>query len=194
MNTENQNIDQHDELEQLRTQLAEFKSRLDRQEIVNDRLLRDALRGKVNGLRKYSNTIYILGAIGYLIIFAAFVVAKVTLIPVIVLGAMCLAEFIFCSWNLKQISGVSQMSVVDAQTAMAEYAKREKWLNIGEIIPVLALAAWAAIELRPDIDALPAILFVVIVTIVVCAILLGKQFKMVSDIQKSIATLRNESE
>ena len=193
MNKDTENIEQHDELEQLRAQVAEFKSRLDQQEIITDRLLRNAVNGKVKSLRKYNNTIYILGGISYLIILTACLVAKVTLVPVLILGALCLAEYFFCTWNLRQISGVAQMSVVDAQTAIVKYIRREKWLNIGEIVPMLALAVWAVIEIHPDFYNVYQLVFTLVIAIAVAGFLLAKQFKMVADIRKSIAALRNES-
>ena len=192
MNTANNNIEDMKELEALRAQVAQFKARLDEQEIVNDRLLRNAVNGKVNRLRKYSNTVYILGAIGYLMIFAAFVAAKVNLMPVIILAVMCLAEFIFCSWNLKQIAGVSQMKVVDAQTAIAKYTKREKWLNICEFIPVLALVIWGVSEFHPDQSRVIEMIIVGIIMVIVCAVIIGKQFKMVAEVRKSIEELRKD--
>ncbi len=49
------------ELEDMRSQLAAFKKKLDNQEIVNDRLLRRAISKNLSGIHRVRNTFLVLG-------------------------------------------------------------------------------------------------------------------------------------
>ena len=204
MNTEINNIDQLDELEQLRPQVAEFKSRLNGQEIVNDRLLRGVVKGKVKSLRRLNIGVYILGLLGFLIAAAACLVANLSVWPIATLGILCVGEAVFSFWNLHKISGVSEMSVIDAQTEMTAFVKREKWLNILELPVVAAIVYWAYlapkdIVINADIpadlvQAAGAGAFVgAFVGVGIVIYLFSKQFRMIGNIRKSIAKLRDET-
>lgn len=201
MNSQNINyIDQMDELEQLRAQVAEFKSRLDEQEIVNDRLLRNVVKGKVKSLRKFSVSFYILGILGYLIIVAACLAAHVSVLPLVALGLMLVGEGVFTFWNLHKISGVSEMSVLEGQTAMASYIKREKWLNILEVPVLIAVIVWAYYSSEGisltflDVKGVIEGGFVGFIGgVAYVAYIFRKQFRMIRDIKKSINTLRDET-
>ena len=204
MNTENNNIDQLDELEQLRAQVAEFKSRLNEQEIVNDRLLRNVVKGKVKSLRKLNYGVYFLGGFGFLIILAAFLLVNISVWPIITLGVLGAVEAVFTFWNLNKISGVSEMSVVDAQTEMTAFVKREKWLNILELPVVALIIYWAYQSSKeivipgdvPDDLVLATGSGAIVGAIVGCGIVLylfRKQFRMIRNIRKSIDDLRDET-
>lgn len=197
------NIQNPDELEMLRAQVAEFKNRLDEQEIVNDRLLRDVVRGKVKSLRSFNITVYLLAAVGLLLILAAFIVARVSVWPVVVLGLLAVAEVVFSFWNLGKISRVSEMSVVDAQTEMTAFVRREKWLNIIEIPFVVLIVVWAyhAFESVVIPDSVPRDLiedtarggFVgVIIGVAVVIGIFAKQIRMIRNIRRSISALKDE--
>lgn len=193
-----------DELEQLRTQVAAFKSRLDEQEIVNDRLMRDVVRGKVKSLRSLNITVYILGAFGYLVLAAVLLAAGVSVWPVVLLGLLFVGECVFSFWNLHTISGIHQMSVLDAQTAMTAFVRREKWLNILELPVVIAIVVWAWQTYEGGVTALDSVpsdlvssalcggIVGCIIGVAFVAWLFCKQFRMIGNIRRSIAALRSE--
>ena len=202
MNTDN-NINHTDELDELRAQVAEFKKRLDEQEIVNDRLLRNVVKGKVKSLRKFNIIVYILAALGFVVIAAACLVTKISLWPVVTLALLGVAEGVFTFWNLNKIAGVSEMSVVDAQTQMAAYVRREKWVNVLEVPAILAIVYWAYvcaqdITVPQDIpaDLVDATIdggFVgAIIGTALVFYLFRKQFRMIRNIRKSITALKEE--
>ena len=62
MENQNNNLQ---ELEELRSQVAEFKNRVEQQEIVSRRLLREAMKGHVSWIKQMS----IWGSVGELIRF-----------------------------------------------------------------------------------------------------------------------------
>ena len=195
-------INQTDELEAQRAQVAEFKSRLDRQEIVNDRLLRDVVRGKFKSLKRFNIYMYITALVGFLVIIAAFALAGVSLWPAIVLGLLGVFEAVFTWWNLGKISGVSEMSVVDAQTAITGYVRREKWLNILEIIPVVAIIVWAcyAVDQVGVPDGVPEAaieggitggIIGLVIGVALVVYLFTRHFRMIRNLRKSIDALKN---
>ena len=204
METIDNNINQLDELEALRAQVAEFKARLDKQEIVNDRLLRDVVKGKVKSLRKLNLTVYILAAFGFLVIFLAFVIAKINPLPAVALGLIGVAEGVFSFWNLHKIAGVSEMSVLDAQTAMSDFVRREKWLNILEIPVVIAIVYWICVEVSgatipADVpedlvkDTFTGAWVGAMIGIGIVAYLFRRQFVIIRNIRRSITALKSES-
>ena len=204
MNTENNNINQLDELEQLRTQVAEFKSRLNDQEIINDRLLRDVVKGKVKSLRKLNIVVYVLGALGFILVAAACLLVNISVWPIIFLALLGVGEAVFSFWNLNKISGVSEMSVVDAQTEMTAFVRREKWLNIIEVPVVGAIIAWIYFSSKDMVlpDSSDTNLTIAtgiggavgaIVGISLVAYIFHKQFRIIGNIRKSIDALKDET-
>lgn len=198
------NINQLDELQQLRAQVAEFKSRLNEQQIVNDRLLRNVVKGKVKSLRQLNVGVYILGAVGYLIILAACLLVNVSVWPIITLGLLAVGEAVFSFWDLNKISGISEMSVVDAQTEMAAFVRREKWLNILEVPVVVAIIFWIFQSSKDVVipNNIPSDLIQaaygggIVGAIVGCGFVVyifRKQFRMIGNIRKSIDALKDES-
>lgn len=65
MENQNNNLQ---ELEELRSQVAEFKKRVEQQEIVSRRLLREAMKGHVSWIKQMS----IWGSVGELVILPFF--------------------------------------------------------------------------------------------------------------------------
>ena len=68
MENQNNNLQ---ELEELRSQVAEFKKRVEQQEIVSRRLLREAMKGHVSWIKQMS----IWGSVGELVILPLLVYA-----------------------------------------------------------------------------------------------------------------------
>ena len=100
---ENQN-DNLQELEELRSQVAEFKKRVEQQEIVSRRLLKVAMKGHVSWIKRMS----IWGSVGELVILPFLVyalrsVVGVSWMPIIVLGLILVGEAVFNFWNVSTI-------------------------------------------------------------------------------------------
>lgn len=162
------------------------------------------VKGKVKSLRKLNYTVYVLAALGFLIIFLAFMVAKINPWSAVAIGLLGVAEGIFSFWNLHKIAGVSEMSVLEAQTTMSDFVRREKWLNILEVPVVIAIIYWMSIEIESSSvpagvsdDLIESTItggwVGLIIGVGLAIYLFRKQFVMIRNIRRSIAALRDES-
>lgn len=151
MNT-NENL----ELEQMRSQLNVLKGKLNEQIIVNDQLLRKAMQQKMSWISKY-------------VFWQAIAVPFLVVFIFIELRYWVGTSWWLCSaWGLGLIGSatsdllINRMKNIDwvngnlADTAeqllrMRQYRKRNEWIAIIILIPVLI---WTAIEVLQS-DALP---------------------------------------
>ena len=169
---ENQN-NSLQELEELRSQVAEFKKRVEQQEIVSRRLLREAMKGHVSWIKRMS----IWGSVGELVILPFLVyalrsVVGVSWMPIIVLGLMLVGEAVFNFWNVSTIRDkhLAVDDVLSAQQRLIAFKRREKLYTFG-ILPFLFLwVVWLLFDVYygTDIPFFPSsernlVYFVVIV-------------------------------
>ena len=138
MENQNNNLQ---ELEELRSQVAEFKKRVEQQEIVSRRLLREAMKGHVSWIKRMS----IWGSVGELVILPFLVyalrsVVGVSWMPIIVLGLMLVGEAVFNFWNVSTIRDkhLAVDDVLSAQQRLITFKRREKLYTFG-ILPFLFL-------------------------------------------------------
>ena len=137
---ENQN-DNLQELEELRSQVAEFKKRVEQQEIVSRRLLREAMKGHVSWIKQMS----IWGSVGELVILPFLVYALrsivgVSWLPIIAVGLMLVCEAVFNFWNVSTIRDkhLAVDDVLSVQQRLITFKRREKLYTYG-ILPFLFL-------------------------------------------------------
>lgn len=93
MENQNNNLQ---ELEELRGQVAEFKKRMEQQEIVSRHLLKEAMKGNVSWIKRMS----IWGSVGELVILPLLVyllrsIVGVSWLPIIALGLLIVGEAVF---------------------------------------------------------------------------------------------------
>ena len=86
MENQNNNLQ---ELEELRSQVAEFKNRMEQQEIVSRRLLKEAMKGHVSWIKQMS----LWGSVAELLILPLLIyalrsIAGFSWLPIIALGLM----------------------------------------------------------------------------------------------------------
>jgi hypothetical protein len=170
MDNQNNNLQ---ELEELRSQVAEFKKRVEQQEIVSRRLLRVAMKGHVSWIKRMS----IWGSVGELVILPFLVyalrsVVGVSWMPIIVLGLMLVGEAVFNFWNVSTIRDkhLAVDDVLSAQQRLITFKRREKLYTFG-ILPFLFLwVVWLLFDVYygTDIPFFPSserllVYFVVIV-------------------------------
>ena len=170
MENQNNNLQ---ELEELRSQVAEFKKRVEQQEIVSRRLLREAMKGHVSWIKRMS----IWGSVGELVILPFLVyalrsVVGVSWMPIIVLGLMLVGEAVFNFWNVSTIRDkhLAVDDVLSAQQRLITFKRREKLYTFG-ILPFLFLwVVWLLFDVYygTDIPFFPSsernlVYFVVIV-------------------------------
>ena len=138
MDNQNNNLK---ELEELRSQVAEFKNRVEQQEIVNRRLLKETMKGHVSCIKQMS----IWGSLGQLVILPFLVYALrsivgVSWLPIIVIGLVIVGEAIFNFWNVSTIRDkhLAVDDVLCAQQRLITFKRRDKLLTFS-ILPFLFL-------------------------------------------------------
>lgn len=137
---ENQNNNLQ-ELEQLRSQVAEFKNRLDQQEIVSRHLLDEAMKGHVSWIKHMGIWGGILDlAIVPLVIYALRSIVGASWLPIIVVCVMLVFEGLFSFLNVSTIRDkhLAADDVISTQQRLRTYKRRDK-LNTFIIIPILLL-------------------------------------------------------
>ena len=141
MDNQNNNLQ---ELEELRGQVAEFKKRMEQQEIVSRHLLKEAMKGHVSWIKRMS----IWGSVAELAILPLLVYALRSIVgflwlPIIVLGLWLAGEAVFNFWNGCTIRDkhLAADDVLSAQQRLIAFKRREK-LYTFSIVPFLLL--WLA--------------------------------------------------
>ena len=138
MENQNNNLQ---ELEQLRSQVAEFKNRLDQQEIVSRHLLDEAMKGHVSWIKNMGIWGGILDfAIVPFVIYAFRSIVGVSWLPIIVICLILIVEGIFSIWNVSTIRDkyLAAADVISTQQRLRSFKRRDK-LNTFIIIPVFLL-------------------------------------------------------
>ena len=138
MENQNNNLQ---ELEELRSQVAEFKNRMEQQEIVSIRLLKKAMKGHVSWIKQMS----FWGSVGELVILPLLVyvlrsIAGFLWLPIIVIGLMIAGEAVFNFWNVSTIRDkhLAADDVLSVQQRLITFKRREKLYAFG-ILPFLLL-------------------------------------------------------
>ncbi len=141
MDNQNNNLQ---ELEELRGQVAEFKKRMEQQEIVSRRLLKEAMKGHVSWIKQMS----FWGSVAELALLPLFVyvlrsIAGFLWLPIIVVGLVIAGEAVFNFWNVSTIRDkhLAVDDVLSAQQRLITFKRREKLYTFG-ILPFLLL--WLA--------------------------------------------------
>lgn len=137
---ENQN-NSLQELEELRSQVAEFKNRVEQQEIVSRRLLKETMKGHVSWIKQMS----IWGSVGELVILPLLVYALrsivgVSWLPIIAVVLLLVGEAVFNFWNVSTIRDkhLAVDDVLSVQQRLITFKRRDK-LYTFSILPFLFL-------------------------------------------------------
>ena len=128
------------ELEELRSQVAEFKNRMEKQEIVSQQLLKQAMTAHVSwfkNLSVWTDVICLFFMPG-----VALFLQKIgcSWSPFIVLLIILISELIFNIWNTRSISTKYLMSddVLTSRQRLLKFKQRERWQMVIEV-PMLVL-------------------------------------------------------
>ena len=138
MENQNNNLQ---ELEQLRSQVAEFKNRLEQQEIVSERLLKQAMTGHVSWIKQMSVWGGVVDlALVPLTVYLSKNIVGVSWLPIIALCTMMVFEAFFNFWNVSTIRDkyLAANDVINTQQRLRTYKRREKIYTF-IVIPFLLL-------------------------------------------------------
>ena len=152
MENQNNNLQ---ELEELRSQVAEFKNRIEKQEIVNRRLLNEAMNGQVSWIKRMS----IWGGVAGLVLLPLIVYALRTIvgnswIPIIFVGLVIVGESIYNFWNVSTIRDkhLAANDVLSAQQRLMAYKRREKIYFYMSIPLFLFCVGWLLFDVYHGTD------------------------------------------
>ena len=182
------------ELEELRSQVAEFKKHVEQQEIVSRRLLKEAMKGHVSWIKQMS----IWGSVGELVILPFLVYALrsivgVSWLPIIVLGFLIVGEAVFNFWNVSTIRDkhLAVDDVLRAQQRLITFKRREKLYMFG-MLPFLFLwVVWFLFDVYYGTDTtFPSssdrLLFDFVVIVIVSAVLSYVFYREMRSLNKAI--------
>ena len=144
MENQNNNLQ---ELEQLRSQVAEFKSRLEQQEIVSERLLKQAMSGRVSWfkLNVWADVI----GLCFMPLVALFLRVKgCSWAPIIVMLIVLLGELAFNVWNTRSIGSQYLMSsdVTTSRQRLLRFKQRERWQAVIEVPMIVLWMVWVYLD------------------------------------------------
>ena len=163
------------ELEQLRSQVAEFKNRLEQQEIVSRQMLEKAMKGHVSWIKQMSVWGGVVDlALVPLIVYLLKSIVGVSWLPIIAVCIVMVFEAFFNFWNVSTIRDkyLAANDVINTQQRLRTYKRREKLYTFG-ILPFIFLwVVWLLFDVYygTDIPFFPSsdrnlVYFVVIVIV-----------------------------
>ncbi len=139
METQNNNLTP--ELSELREQLATFKQRLDEQQIINDRLLRQSMRSRISPFLQTSIGVDVLGLILTPIVFVVFRNTGVHWGFGVFALLMCLVELFLNVYYYQRINKLftQPADVVTLRRGLLKYRRDERlWM----IIAIPSIILW----------------------------------------------------
>ena len=182
------------ELKELRSQVAEFKNRVEQQEIVSRRLLKEAMKGHVSWIKQMS----IWGSVGELVILPLLVYALrcivgVSWLPIIAVGLVIVGEAVFNFWNVSSIRDkhLAVDYVLSAQQRLITFKRREKLYTYG-ILPFIFLwVVWLLFDVYygTDIPFFPSsdrLLFYFVVIAITLAVISYVFYREMRSLNKAI--------
>ena len=193
MENQNNNLQ---ELEELRSQVAEFKNRMEQQEIVSLRLLKEAMKGHVSWIKQMS----IWGSIGELVILPFLVYALrsivgVSWLPIIGVVLMLVGEAVFNFWNVSTIRNkhLAVDDVLSAQQRLITFKRREKLYTYG-ILPFIFLwVVWLLFDVYygtdipfPSSDRLLVDLVLIVIVLVLLFYVFSREMRSLNKAIKDI--------
>ena len=191
MDNQNNNFQ---ELEELRSQVAEFKNRVEQQEIVSRRLLKEAMKGHVSWIKQMS----IWGSVGELVILPLLVYALrcivgVSWLPIIAVGLIIVGEAVFNFWNVSSIRDkhLAVDDVLSVQQRLITFKRREKLYTYG-ILPFIFLwVVWLLFDVYygTDIPFFPSsvrLLFYFVVIAITLAVISYVFYREMRSLNKAI--------
>ena len=136
---ENQNFNLQ-ELEELRSQVAEFKNRMEQQEIVSQQLLKQAMTAHVSWFKNFNIWADIICLCFMPVLALILRGIGCSWAPFIVILIILIGELIFNIWNTRSISTKYLMSddVLTSRQRLLKFKQREKWQMVIEV-PLLVL-------------------------------------------------------
>ena len=152
MENQNNNLQ---ELEELRSQVAEFKNRMEQQEIVSRHLLKEAMKGHVSWIKQMGIWVSVAELLILpLLVYALRSIVGVSWLPTIVIGLMIVSEAVFNFWNVSTIRDkhLAVDDVLSAQQRLITFKRREKLYTFGILPFVFLCVVWLLFDVYHGTD------------------------------------------
>ena len=193
---ENQN-NNFQELEELRSQVAEFKNRMEQQEIVSRRLLKEAMNSHVSWIKQMGIWVSVAELLTLpLLVYALRSIVGVSWLPTIVIGLMIVSEAVFNFWNVSTIRDkhLAVDDVLSAQQRLITFKRREKLYTFGMLPFVFLCVVWLLFDVYygTDIPFFPSsdrLLVYFVVSVIVFAVLFYVFSREMRSLNKAIKSI-----
>ena len=193
---ENQN-NNFQELEELRSQVAEFKNRMEQQEIVSRRLLKEAMNSHVSWIKQMGIWVSVAELVILpLLVYALRSIVGVSWLPTIVIGLMIVSEAVFNFWNVSTIRDkhLAVDDVLSAQQRLITFKRREKLYTFGMLPFVFLCVVWLLFDVYhgTDIPFFPSsdrLLVYFVVSVIVFAVLFYVFSREMRSLNKAIKSI-----
>ena len=193
---ENQN-NNFQELEELRSQVAEFKNRMEQQEIVSRRLLKEAMNSHVSWIKQMGIWVSVAELVILpLLVYALRSIVGVSWLPTIVIGLMIVSEAVFNFWNVSTIRDkhLAVDDVLSAQQRLITFKRREKLYTFGILPFILLCFVWLLFDVYygTDIPFFPSsdrLLVYFVVSVIVFAVLFYVFSREMRSLNKAIKSI-----
>jgi len=146
---ENQNNNMQ-EMEDLRSQVAEFKNRLDQQKIINEKLLGEAVHGHLSWIHSMTGWGIAIELVLIPLLYFALKMMGCSMWCYAYIVLLLIAEMIFNIWNTRSINRehLTSCDVVTAQQKLITFKRREKIQTAIEVPLIVIWVAWIAYEMH----------------------------------------------
>ena len=194
MENQNNNLQ---ELEELRSQVVEFKNRMEQQEIVSRRLLEKAMKGHVSWI-KHMN---IWASVGELLVLPLLVyglrsIVGVSWLPIMAVVLLLVGEAVFNFWNVSTIRDkhLAADDVLSAQQRLITFKRREKLYTFG-ILPFIFLwVVWLLFDVyygtdipySPSSKRLVVYFVVIVITFTILSYVFSREMRSLNKAIKDI--------
>ena len=192
---ENQN-NNFQELEELRSQVAEFKNRMEQQEIVSRHLLKEAMKGHVSWIKQMGIWVSVAELLILpLLVYALRSIVGVSWLPTIVIGLMIVCEAVFNFWNVSTIRDkhLAVDDVLCAQQRLITFKRREKLYTFGILPFVFLCVVWLLFDVYhgtdipfPSSDRLLVYIVLIVITTTVLFYVFSREMRSLNKAIKSI--------
>ena len=192
---ENQN-NNFQELEELRSQVAEFKNRMEQQEIVSRHLLKEAMKGHVSWIKQMGIWVSVAELLILpLLVYALRSIVGVSWLPTIVIGLMIAGEAVFNFWNVSTIRDkhLAVDDVLSAQQRLITFKRREKLYTFGILPFVFLCVVWLLFDVYhgtdipfPSSDRLLVYIVLIVITTTVLFYVFSREMRSLNKAIKNI--------
>ena len=192
---ENQN-NNFQELEELRSQVAEFKNRMEQQEIVSRHLLKEAMKGHVSWIKQMGIWVSVAELLILpLLVYALRSIVGVSWLPTIVIGLMIVSEAVFNFWNVSTIRDkhLAVDDVLSAQQRLITFKRREKLYTFGIRPFVFLCVVWLLFDVYHGTDipfpSSDRLLVYFVVSVIIFAVLFYVFSREMRSLNKAIKSI-----